>query len=217
MYSEDDFLQLSALQHFVFCPRQCALSYIEQIWEENLLTAEGGIMHERCHEEESQTRDGVRIERGLRLFSRRLGLVGMADVVEFPKPHVGKKAMPFPIEYKHGKPKTNNCDRLQLCAQAICLEEMMGVSVPCGAIFYGKTRHRLDVVFDAALRQETEDTACRLHEFIRLGVTPKPEYSKKCGSCSLLDICLPKICGKKAAASAYLAGIIEALKNEEVS
>jgi len=209
MYSEDDFLQLSALQHFVFCPRQCALIHIEQIWEENLFTAEGGIMHERCHKEESQTRDGVRIERGLRIFSRRLGLVGMADVVEFSKPRAREKAAPFPIEYKHGKPKTNNCDNVQLCAQAICLEEMMGAVVPCGAIFYGKTRHRLDVVFDAELRQETEDTACRLHEFIRLGVTPKPEYSKKCESCSLISICMPKILRQNYSVNKYLKEAVQ--------
>ncbi len=174
-------------------------------------------MHERCHEEESQTRDGVRIERGLKLFSRRLGLVGVADVVEFSKPRAGEKVEPFPIEYKHGKPKTNNCDKVQLCAQAICLEEMMSVSVSCGAIFYGRTRHRLDVVFDAALRQETEDVSNRLHEFIRLGITPKPQYSEKCEQCSLSSICLPKICGKSAAVSAYLSGIIEELKNEKIS
>lgn len=209
MYSEDDFLQLSALQHFVFCLRQCALIHIEQAWDENLLTAEGGIMHERCHEEESQTRDGMRIERGLRIFSRRLGLVGMADVVEFSKPQVGGKAAPFPIEYKHGKPKSDNCDKVQLCAQAICLEEMMGVPVPCGAIFYGKTRHRLDVVFDTALRQETEDAACRLHEFIRLGLTPKPEYSKKCESCSLIAVCMPKILGQNYSVNKYLKEAVQ--------
>lgn len=209
MYSEDDFLQLSALQHFVFCPRQCALSYIEQVWEENLLTAEGGIMHKRCHEEESQTRNGVRIERGLRLFSRRLGLVGMADVVEFSKPRAGEKAVPFPVEYKHGKPKTNNCDKIQLCGQAICLEEMMDISVPCGAIFYGKTRHRIDVVFDAALRQETEDASNRLHEFIRLGVTPKPEYSKKCESCSLIAICMPKVLSQNYSVNKYLKEAVQ--------
>jgi CRISPR-associated exonuclease Cas4 len=190
MYSENDFIQLSALQHFVFCPRQCALSYIEQVWEENLLTAEGGIMHDKAHEERFEIRDGVRIERGLPLRSMRLGLNGKADVIEFRKSIKGQW-QPLPIEYKHGKPKGNNCDKVQLCAQAMCLEEMLGVDIPQGAIFYGKTRHRIDVIFDETLRKETEDTAYRLHEFIKIGKTPKPDYSKKCKSCSLVSLCMP--------------------------
>lgn len=191
MYSNDDFLQLSALQHFVFCPRQCALSYIEQVWEENLLTAEGGIMHNKAHEEKFEMRDGMRIERGMPLCSVKLGLNGKADVVEFYKSTDGKTWLPFPVEYKHGKPKDNNCDKIQLCAQAICLEEMLGLNIPRGAIFYGKTRHRLDVEFNEELRKETGDTAHKLHEFIKAGKTPKPEYSKKCSFCSLMSVCMP--------------------------
>jgi len=114
MYLEEDFEPIAALQHLLFCPRQCALIYIERVWEENLLTAEGGIMHEQAHEAKSEMRDGVRIERGVRLYSRKLGLVGMADVVEFHKAAGGW--MPFPVEYKHGRPKENDCDRVQLCA-----------------------------------------------------------------------------------------------------
>jgi len=203
MYSEEDFIQLSALQHFVFCPRQCALSYIEQVWEENMFTAEGGIMHDRAHKEEFETRDGARIERGMPLRSARLGLNGKADVVEFHKDDFGKW-IPFPVEYKHGRPKENNCDKAQLCAQAICLEEVLRVSIPAGAIFYGKIRHRLDVRFDEALRKETEDTAHCLHEFIKAGKTPKPVYSKKCESCSLLGVCMPKTFSQKCSVSAYL-------------
>lgn len=203
MYPEDNFLQLSALQHFVFCPRQCALSYIEQVWEENLLTAEGGIMHDNAHEEKFETRDGVRIERGMPLRSVKLGLNGKADVIEFHKVEGGCE-QPFPVEYKHGRPKENNCDKVQLCAQAMCLEEMLGISIPQGAIFYGKTRRRLDVIFDEALRAETEETAMRLHEFIKAGKTPKPEYGKKCKSCSLVSVCMPQAFEREISVNKYL-------------
>lgn len=204
MYPEEDFIQLSALQHFVFCPRQCALSYIEQIWEENLFTAEGGIMHDNVHEEQFEMRDGVRIERGTPLRSKKLGLNGKADVIEFHKSPDGKSWFPFPVEYKHGKPKENNCDKVQLCAQAMCLEEMLGVSVPAGAIFYGKTRRRMDVTFDNVLRKETEETAYRLHEFIKAGKTPKAEYSKRCESCSLKELCMPKAFGGRSSVRGYI-------------
>lgn len=210
MYSEDDFIQLSALQHFVFCPRQCALFYIEQVWEENLLTAEGGIMHDKTHKEQFETRDGMRIERGMPLRSLKMGLIGKADVVEFHKNSAGQW-VPFPVEYKHGKPKENHCDMVQLCAQAMCLEEMIGINVSNGAIFYGKTRRRLDVVFDDMLRKETEDTTCRVREFIKAGVTPKAEYSKRCESCSLVDVCMPKTTGGKLSVEKYLSEAIKEL------
>jgi len=209
MYSEDDFIQLSALQHFVFCPRQCALSYIEQAWEENLLTAEGGIMHDRAHEEKFETRGAVRIERGMPLRSVKLGLNGKADVVEFHLSNDKKSWQTFPVEYKHGKPKENNCDKIQLCAQAMCLEEMLDVCIPQGAIFYGRTRRRMDVIFDETLRTETEDTTLRLHEFIKAGKTPKPEYSKKCKSCSLVSICMPKAFECGVSVSKYLREAIK--------
>ncbi len=203
MYSEDDFIQLSALQHFIFCQRQCALSYIEQVWEENLLTAEGGIMHDKAHEEKFETRDGVRIERSMPLRSVKLGLNGRADIVEFHKVESGCE-LPFPVEYKHGKPKENNCDKVQLCAQAMCLEEVLNVNIPAGAIFYGKIRRRLDVSFDNALRAETEETTLRLHEFIKAGKTPKPEYSKKCKSCSLVSVCMPETFERRISVAKYL-------------
>ena len=190
MYSEEDLLPLSALQHFVFCERQCALIHIEQAWEENVLTAEGRIMHENAHEEKFETRPGIRIERGLPLRSLNLGVIGKADVVEFHKMNGGWQ--PFPVEYKRGKPKENNCDKVQLCAQAICLEEMLGVQIPAGALFYGKTRHRLNVEFDQGLRLETEDAAQKVHDLIRQAQTPKPVYGKKCDSCSLLNLCMPR-------------------------
>lgn len=202
MYLDDDFLQLSALQHFIFCPRQCALIHIEQIWSENLFTAEGRVMHDKAHKEEFETREGVRIERGMPLRSIKLGLNGKADVVEFHK-NCGHW-LPFPVEYKHGKPKENNCDKVQLCAQAMCLEEMLDVSIPAGAIFYGKTRRRLDVMFDDTLRKETEETVHRLHEFIKIGKTPLPVYLKKCESCSLVKACLPKAFERSQSVKDYL-------------
>ena len=190
MYSEDDFVQLSALQHFLFCQRQCALAYIEQVWAENLFTAQGRVMHENAHEERFEQRKDMRIERGVPLRSFALGLIGKADVVEFHK--IGKLWAPYPVEYKRGKPKADDCDKVQLCAQALCLEEMLNVSIPAGALYYGKTRHRLNVEFNDELRKETIDTAHCLHEFIEAGKTPKPDYLKKCESCSLVDVCMPK-------------------------
>lgn len=209
MYKEEDFLQLSALQHFVFCRRQCALIHIEQAWAENLFTAEGRIMHENVHEEGAEKRKGVIIERGLPLRSAELGLNGKADVVEFHKLTGSGKSVPFPVEYKRGKPKPDDSDKVQLCAQALCLEEMLRIDVPKGAIFYGKTRRRFDVEFDALLRRETKDTAGRLHNFISEGKTPPPVYESKCDSCSLLNLCMPKIPRYASSVSGYLK---EALK-----
>ena len=214
MYSEDDLIPLSALQHILFCERQCALIHIEQIWSENLFTAEGRIMHERVHEADRESRGDIRIEFAMWLRSFRLGLIGKADVVEFHRRPDSLKAgsevwVPFPVEYKRGKPKKDNCDKVQICAQALCLEEMLDVEVPCGALFYGKKRRRTDVVFDEALRRQTEDTAMRLHELIASGRTPKPVYSPKCDSCSLVHLCLPKILGKKRSVKHYLSGAIQ--------
>ncbi len=212
MYSDDDLIQLSALQHFVFCPRQCAISYIEHRWAENLLTAEGGVMHDHAHDEVFEIRGDVRIERGMPLRSLMLGLSGKADVVEFRKSPRGDWIL-FPVEYKHGKPKENNCDRVQLCAQAMCLEEMLHVHIPAGAIFYGKTRRRLDVEFSNNLRNETECTAQKLHEFMKAGKTPKAVYDRKCESCSLKDICMPKVGEKTSAVGEYIEESLLCVKN----
>ena len=213
MYNEDDLLPLSALQHILFCERQCALIHIEQAWAENLFTAEGRIMHERVHTADRESRGDIRIEFGMWLRSLRLGLIGKADVVEFHRKPDSLKAgsevwVPFPVEYKRGKPKKDNCDKVQLCAQALCLEEMINVEVPCGALFYGKKRRRTDVVFDSGLRQQTEDTAIRLHKLIASGRTPKPVYTPKCDSCSLAKICLPKTIERKRSVKRYLSGAI---------
>lgn len=203
-YNEDDLIQLSALQHLVFCERQCALIHIEQVWSENLFTAEGRIMHDKVDTANRESRGNIRIEYGVPMRSLRLGLIGKADVVEFHKQ--GERWIPFPVEYKRGKPKGGNCDMVQLCAQAICLEEMMNVGIPEGALFYGQTRHRHDVKFDSALRKETEAAAVRLHELIESRLTPQAEYSAKCKKCSLVELCLPKASSK---ASNYLAKAME--------
>ena len=200
---EDDLIMLSALQHYVFCPRQCALIHIEQIWDENRLTAEGRIIHEKVHEEGDESRGKVRIVRGAPLRSLRMGLIGKADVVEFHRLS-GNQWQPFPVEYKRGKPKTNDCDKVQLCAQAMCLEEMLGVEIQHGALFYGKTRRRQDVVFDNALRSKTEKTAGKARTLIESGQTPQPVYSKKCKSCSLVAECLPKTIEKRKSVNRYL-------------
>lgn len=188
---DEDPIMISSLQHFVFCPRQCALIHIEQAWEENLLTAQGSAMHEHVHTTGKESRKDIKVARDLPLRSLGLGLVGKADVVEFLK--IGHKLwQPFPVEYKRGKPKTNHSDMVQLCAQAICLEEMLSVTVPTGALFYGSTRRRLDVVFDTDLKRETCELVEDVHRFITAGVTPPPEYSKKCKSCSLIRLCMPR-------------------------
>ncbi len=207
-YDEDDLIQLSALQHYIFCPRQCALIHIEQVWSENILTAEGRLMHERAHEEGSEKRGDVRIERGLPIRSLRLGLSGKADVVEFHRQLEGNW-LPYPVEYKHGKPKPDDSDRIQLCAQALCLEEMLETAVPEGALFYGKTRHRHDVIFDEALRAETESIAKAVHELLDDGCTPPPVYSGRCESCSLLEQCMPRTIQKRRTVSSYLKRMVD--------
>jgi CRISPR-associated exonuclease Cas4 len=215
-YTQDDLLPLSGLQHLLFCERQCALIHVEQVWAENRLTAEGRIMHERVHEADKESRGDVRIEYGVPLRSLKLGLIAKADVVEFHRKRLlGQEIdeiwLPFPVEYKHGKPKKDNSDKVQLCAQAICLEEMLDVEIPGGAIFYGKTRHRQDVVFDSALRGETEETAKRFHSLVESGKTPDPVYAKRCESCSVYEICLPKILEKKRSINRYLSDTVREL------
>lgn len=208
MYSEDDLIQLSSLQHYAFCPRQCALIHVEQVWSENRLTAEGRIMHEHVHEEGNESRGDLRIEHGVALRSLKLGLIGKADVVEFRR-KADNYWRPFPVEYKHGKPKPDDSDKVQLCAQAICLEEMLNTDISCGAIFYGKTRRRLDVAFDDVLRQETEVIAKKTHALIDAGITPAPVYSKRCESCSLVAECLPKTMQKKRTVNSYLKRMLD--------
>ena len=202
MIDEADLLPISALSHMVYCERRAALIHIEQQWIENRFTAEGRVLHERVHEAGDEARGAVRIARALRLRSLRLGLIGVADVVEFHRQ--GGGWLPFPVEFKRGKPKPDDTDRVQLCAQALCLEEMLKQTIPAGALFYGITRRRLDVDFDATLRALTEQTATRLHELIEAGVTPSAEYGPKCDNCSLLHLCLPETAARGKSARDYL-------------
>lgn len=203
MYTEDDLLMLSALQHILFCERQCALIHIEQVWVENLYTAQGRIMHERVDQTGRESRRDVRLEYGVPLRCLKLGLIGKADMVEFHRQDDGAW-LPYPVEYKRGKAKKENWDKVQLCAQAICLEEMLGADIPEGALFYGKNRRRQIVVFDEPLRGETAQTATRLHGLINAGLTPAAIYGPKCETCSLLDLCLPKIANHKQSVEKYL-------------
>lgn len=206
-YTEDDLLPLSALQHLLFCERQCALIHIEQVWSENRYTAEGRIFHERVDGGERQSRNGVRIESAVPLRSLRLGLSGKADVVEYHRNEAGCWR-PYPVEYKRGRPKAANWDQVQLCAQALCLEEMLQCIVPEGALFYGKNRRRQVVRFDDRLRRETEEAAGRLHDLIRSGRTPPARYAKKCESCSLLNLCMPRVAGAGKSVGRYLARVL---------
>ena len=207
MYDIDDLIQLSALQHYAFCPRQCALIHIEQVWSESMLTAEGRLMHERVHDEKRESRRDVRIEFGVPLRSLRLGLIGKADVIEFHRRDDGEW-IPYPVEYKRGKPKRDDCDKVQLCAQALCLEEMLNVHIYEGALFYGRTRHRLDVVFNDSLRKETEDMALKTRELIASGETPPPVYAKRCEQCSLIEVCLPRTVQKKRTVRGYISRMV---------
>jgi CRISPR-associated exonuclease Cas4 len=217
VHCEDDFLPLSGLQHLLFCERQAALIHLERIWVDNALTVEGTQLHERADGGEDESRGDLRIVRGLPLRSARLGLAGKADVVELrrlgageagdgaaaPLPGIPGLWRAFPIEYKRGRPKSHRADEVQLCAQGICLEEMLAVEVPAGALFYGQPRRRMEVLFDDGLRQLTAAAAARLHELVERGVTPPPVREPKCDSCSLLDVCLPG--APASSARSYLA------------
>jgi len=227
MHTEDDLLPISALQHMEFCPRQCALIHIERMWSENRLTAQGRIMHDKVHDSPGESRGDLYIARGLRLKSLRLGLSGQADVVEF---HLASddndpircveltgrpgRWIPFPVEYKRGRPKRGDCDKVQLCAQAICLEEMLGAPIARGALFYGKTRRRLPVEFDAALRGATRSAARRVHEMFAAGITPPPNRTPACKSCSMEAFCLARPADGPGKAEKYVKRTLRAIAAE---
>ncbi len=210
MFSEDDLLPVSALQHVVFCERQAALIHVEQQWEDNSLTVEGDYLHAVVESGKFEARGPVRVARSLPIRSLVLGLSGKTDVVEFIKEDEGTGLRtgrfegvrglwrPFPVEYKRGKPKSNSCDKVQLCAQAMCLEEMLGADVPAGALFYGQTKRRLPVEFTASLRSETLAAILRFRKIIETRKTPAPDFGPKCGKCSLVEICQPEAFGHSA-------------------
>ncbi|MBN2439292.1 MAG: CRISPR-associated protein Cas4 [Deltaproteobacteria bacterium] len=212
MYDEEDLLPISALQHILYCERQCALIHIERMWHENRFTAEGRIMHDRAHHADSESRGNIRLEFGVPLRSLRLGLIGQADEVEYHKVtnyrNTVVKWLPFPVEYKRGKAKQENWDRVQLCAQALCLEEMLEIDIPAGALFYGRQRRRQNVIFDLSLRDETEAATRYLHTFVGARKTPVALFTKRCERCSFLDICLPRSVGRQKSARGYLKTIM---------
>ena len=200
-YNEDDYIQLSGIQHFAFCPRQWALIHIEEQWQENWHTTLGEILHERAHSEGLTEKRGNTITmRGMRVSSRELGTVGQCDIVEFVKADTGITLnkydgfwQVFPVEYKKGRTKTGDEDRLQLCAQAICLEEMLLCTINCGFLYYGETKRREKVILDEDLRLKTKECFITMKDLLKKGHTPKAKKSAKCRSCSLNDICLPQL------------------------
>ncbi len=200
---DDEPIPLSALQHYLYCPRQCALIHVEQLWAESRHTAEGRVLHERADKPRIERRKGVRTVLAMPLAAPELGIAGIADVVEFHEGDRGEQA--FPVEYKRGRPKRHRADEVQLCAQALCLESMLGQGVPAGALYYGQTRRRTDVPFDDALRQLTCDTITAVRALIVSGITPSARYvPSRCDACSLLDLCQPRLLGR-ATVSEWLA------------
>jgi CRISPR-associated exonuclease Cas4 len=230
MYNEEDLLPISLLQHLLFCERRAALVQIEGIWEDNLFTIEGSHLHKKVDDEmPTETRGDIRISRGLLLRSFELGLSGKADVVEFyrmskenippatpeekviaiPLAGVSGLWQPFPVDYKRGRMRHEEGFEAQLCAQALCLEEMLGCDVSEGAIYYGRPRRRLAVIFDEALREKTREAARGLHELVASWRTPKARYEKKCDSCSLFSVCMPKVTGASRSVRRYIAKAID--------
>ncbi len=205
MYREDDYLSLSGIQHFAFCRRQWALIHIEQQWNENVRTIEGQIIHKRTHNFElKEKRPGLIVSRSMYVFSRTLGTSGICDVVEFHESDEGISLfshkglyIPVPIEYKRGRPKDNKADELQLCAQAMCLEEMMSCSIFEGYLFYDAVKRRSKIEFTDELRMETKKMFQEMHDYYRKEYTPKVKMTKSCNACSLINICQPKLDNKR--------------------
>jgi len=218
-------MPLSGLQHLVFCERQFALIHIERVWRDNPLTIEGSHLHGRTHDAgpRREVRGDLVVTRGLPLRSLSLGVSGKADVVEFRRGPASETPgrsstrsgvrlaglaglwSPFPVEYKRGRPKPDRADEVQLCAQAMCLEEMLEVFIPAGALFYGRTQHRHAVSFTPELRRVTEEAAGRVQALMRDGATPRMGWAPKCRRCSLLDVCRPRVTGSSRSARRYLA------------
>lgn len=217
MYDDDDFLALSGIQHFSFCQKQWALIHIERVWADNLLTVQGEIMHNRAHDEGLRERRGdVLIVRGLTVRSTQLGVWGKCDVVEFHKdasghPLYGEDGLwrALPVEYKHGKSKVNDADRLQLCAQAMCIEEMLASRIPYGCLFYGASRSRERVDFGDQLRSNVQSMFARMHVLYKQHYVPKVKQSPACRSCSLVETCMPKTADRRV--STYIDSYVKEL------
>ena len=218
MYNDDDYLKISGIQHYSFCKRQWALIHIEQQWVENSRTIEGKYLHTRVDNPfEREKRGDALILRAVGLSSSALGVYGVADVVEYRRVETNGirlkgypgSWLPFPVEYKRGEPKEGMVDEVQLCIQAICLEEMHGIAISEGAIFYGEIKRRVRVLFDSKLRDETIKLIEEMHCLFTAGVTPAPEYAQHCKACSLKDICLPKELNVKSSVVDYLKGELD--------
>ncbi len=202
MDDDDDLLPLSALQHHLFCPRQCALIHVERQWQENAFTVEGRLLHDSVDAGGRDRRGAVRTVRSMPLRSRRLGLAGVADLVELHGP--GQR--PYPVEYKRGRPKAHRADEVQLCAQAMCLEEMFRTDIAEGALFYGENRRRVVVRLDDDLRALTERTATAVRVMIESGDTPPPVYeAAKCRNCSMVELCRPRRLARPPPVADWLA------------
>ena len=216
MAAEDEYLLMSGLQHFVFCRRQWALIHLEQQWSENLRTAEGRLEHARCHDTtQTERRGSLLITRGMRVVSHRLRMTGACDVVEFradsegiPLQNTEGRWQPTPVEYKHGREKETDADRVQLCAQAMALEEMLVCEIPEGVLFYEETRRRERVALTPELRQTTLALADEMNRYFARGYTPKVKPGKHCNACSLKALCLPVLC-RRADPNAYLREHLE--------
>lgn len=246
MFTEDQLLPISALQHWLYCPRQCGLIHLEQVWAENKFTAEGQVLHKKAHEGEDENKAGIRITRSMAVRSLELGISGQCDIVEFhpvcgsasgdlrseisdlrgratdsahelPEGDLKSQISNFkctaravPVEYKRGKPKSHRADEVQLCSQAMCLEEMLGVTISSGRLFYGGEKRRTAVEFDVPLRQLVMETAAALHAMIDSRETPMAEYqAKRCDACSLIDLCQPKALRFKRGAAAWFSSALK--------
>lgn len=201
-YREEDYLMLSGIQHFSFCRRQWALIHIEQQWDENLRTVEGNLFHQKAHDGySSEKRKDVIISRGMPVFSRKMGVSGVCDIVEFHRDDergisiYGRegKYLVYPVEYKKGQPKEEESDLLQMAAQAMCLEEMLACDITKGYLFYGEIRRRFEVVLDEGLRQRVSDSFAEMHQYFQRRFTPKVKRTKACNACSLKNLCLPQL------------------------
>ena len=195
MYTEDDFIKISALQHYVYCPRQCGLIHVDDAWQENVFTVRGNILHEKVDTDTYESRGNTKTVRGLRIHSYKFGITGRCDVVEFKETENGKVVLP--VEFKSGEPKEDISDKVQLCAQALCLEEMLNITIKQGAFFYGKIRRRNIVEIDKELRIQTENIILAVRQIVESKKIPVAEYQTKCHNCSLQSICQPKAMNKK--------------------
>lgn len=204
MTEDDDPVMISALEHWSYCPRQCALIHVEQTFDENLYTMRGQAVHKRVDEPESEIVGGVRVERAVPLWSKHLGLIGKADVVEY------HGDTPYPVEYKHGPRREKEHDDLQVCAQAMCLEEMTGKEVPRGAIYHHSSRRRREVVFTPVLRQRVEQVITGIRQMLGSGMLPPPVNDRRCERCSLIESCMPSVIGEQDRARVLVRGLFVA-------